>query len=54
MDLVKENLDDRLGEKDRLGELLGDRDGNTQNVSEAETKKEVSAMLQGYHLGLSD
>jgi len=54
MDQVERNLDVRLDERDRLGEQLGDRDVNTQRVSEAETEKEVSALMQEYDLGLSD
>jgi len=41
---------DRDRERDRLGE----RDVNTQRVSEAEAEKEVSAMLKDYDLGGSD
>jgi len=54
MDQVERKLDDWLDERDRLDERLSVRDVNTQRVSEAETEKEVSAMLQGYDLGLSD
>jgi len=37
-----------------LDDRLGDRDGRTQRVSDGETEKEVSAMLEGYNLGVSD
>jgi len=39
-------------DRDRQGNRFGDRDVNTQRVSEAEN--EVSAMLQEYDLGRSD
>jgi len=58
MDRAEENerdrLDDRLKERDRLDDRLGERDGKTQRVSDGETEKEVSAMLEGYEMGLSD
>jgi len=41
-------------DRDRAGDRFGERDVNTQRVSEAETKKEVSALMQEYDLGLSD
>jgi len=41
-------------DKDRAGDRFGERDGETRRVSDGETDKEVSAMLQGYDLGLSD
>jgi len=48
MDESEENLDDRLGV------WLRDRDGKTQKNSEGETKKEVSAMFEGYNVGSTD
>jgi len=58
MDQSEENLRDRLGvrlgERDRLDDWLDDRDGKTKRVSDGETKKEVSAMLESYDMGLSD
>jgi len=41
-------------ERDGLGDRFGERDGKTQRVSDGETEKEVSAMLEGYDMGLSD
>jgi len=41
-------------DRDRAGDRLGERDVNTQRVSEAKTETEVSAMLLGCDLGLSD
>jgi len=41
-------------DRDRARDWLGERDVNTQRVSEAETEKEVSAMLKDYDLGGSD
>jgi len=41
-------------ERDRLDDRLGERDRKTERVPEAETDREVSAMLQGYDLGLLD
>jgi len=58
MDRAEENergrLNDRLGERDRLDDRLGEREGKTQRVSDGETEKELSAMLEGYDMGLSD
>jgi len=48
MDREKEN------KRDRLDVRLGDRKGRTQRVSDGETEKEVSAMLEGYDFGVSD
>jgi len=48
MDRIEDIYQDRA--KDRLSE----RDVNTQRVSEAGTKKEVSTMLQGYDLEISE
>jgi len=39
---------------DRLGVRLDDRDGKAQKYSEGETEKEVSAMFEGYNVGLTD
>jgi len=41
-------------ERDRLNDRLGERDGKIEKVSVGETEKEVSAMLKGYDVGLSD
>jgi len=41
-------------DRDRAGDRLGERDVNTQRVSEGETEKEGSSMLQDYDAGLSD
>jgi len=41
-------------DRDRAGVRLSERNVNTERVSKAETDKEVSAMLKGYDLGLSD
>jgi len=41
-------------ERDREGDRLSERNVNTERVLEAETDKEVSAMLKGYDLRLSD
>jgi len=41
-------------ERDRLGDRLGERNGKTQRVSDGETEKKVSAMLEGYDVGSSD
>jgi len=41
-------------DQDRMGDRLGEKYVNTQRVSEAETRKELSAMLQDYELGPSD
>jgi len=35
-------------ERDRAGDRLGDRDVNTQRVSEVETDKEMSAMMKDF------
>jgi len=48
MDESEENLDDRLGVR------LVDREGKAQTDSEGETEKEVSAMFEGYNVGLTD
>jgi len=41
-------------DRDRADDRLSERNVNTQKVSEAETEKEVSALMQEYDLGLSD
>jgi len=48
MDESEENLDDRLDDR------LGDRVGKAPRDSVGETEKEVSAMLEGYNVGLTD
>jgi len=48
MDESEENLDDRLGVR------LDDRDGNAWRDSEGKTEKEMSAMFEGYIVGLMD
>jgi len=48
MDRIEDSDQDRTG--DRLGEI----DVSTQRVSEVEAEIEVSPMLQGYDLGMSD
>jgi len=37
-----------------LDDRLGERDGKTERISDGETEKEVSTMLKGYDVGLSD
>jgi len=41
-------------DRDRQGDRLGDRDVNTQRVSEAETEREMSVLVREYDMGNSD
>jgi len=41
-------------ERDRAGDRLGERNVNTERVSEVETNKEMSAMMRNYDVVRSE